>query len=167
VIKTRTVDYLIIGYGNTLRGDDGAGPRVAEAVAGWGMPNVRAISAAQLTPELAEALAGAEVVIFVDAQVGQAAGRPAASITFETLAADDERPLEAHRSDPRQLLALTRQLYGRCPSAWLIAIPGVCFDFGEALSAVAQQGVDEALRRIRALLTGQQNLAHGATPLIP
>jgi len=41
VIKARTVDYLIIGYGNTLRGDDGAGPRVAEAVAGWGLPNVR------------------------------------------------------------------------------------------------------------------------------
>jgi len=92
VIKTRTVDYLIIGYGNTLRGDDGAGPRVAEVVAGWSLPNVRAISAAQLTPELAEALAGAEVVIFVDAQVSQAAGRPAASIRFEPLAAEMSDP---------------------------------------------------------------------------
>jgi Ni,Fe-hydrogenase maturation factor len=25
-------DLLVIGYGNTLRGDDGVGPRVAEAV---------------------------------------------------------------------------------------------------------------------------------------
>ena len=30
-VTTRT-DLLVIGYGNTLRGDDGLGPRVAEAV---------------------------------------------------------------------------------------------------------------------------------------
>jgi hypothetical protein len=35
----------VIGYGNTLRGDDGIGPAVAEAVAALGLPGVRVIGA--------------------------------------------------------------------------------------------------------------------------
>ena len=31
---------LVIGYGNTLRGDDGVGPKVAEAVAALALPGV-------------------------------------------------------------------------------------------------------------------------------
>jgi len=154
--------FLIIGYGNTLRGDDGVGPRVAEAIAGWGLPNVRAISTAQLTPELAEALAGAEVVIFVDAQIGQPAST---GVSFKPVAPDEKRLLNTHSGDPRRLLALTMQLYGRSPSAWLVAIPGVNFDFGETLSTLARRGMDEALQRIRALLTGQQNLAYSMEDL--
>ena len=63
-------DALVIGYGNTLRGDDGIGPAVAEAVAALGLPGVRVIVAHQLTPELAADLADAQLVVFVDAAVG-------------------------------------------------------------------------------------------------
>ena len=60
---------LIIGYGNTLRRDDGVGPKVAEAVAALALPGVRALAYPLLTPELAEAVSQARVVIFVDAAV--------------------------------------------------------------------------------------------------
>jgi Ni,Fe-hydrogenase maturation factor len=59
---------LVIGYGNDLRGDDGAGPRVAELVRGWRLPGLTAIAVRQLTPELAEPLASAEFALFVDAR---------------------------------------------------------------------------------------------------
>ena len=39
---TRTTDFLLIGYGNTLRSDDGVGLRVAEGVAS--APAVRALA---------------------------------------------------------------------------------------------------------------------------
>ena len=59
---------LVIGYGNTLRSDDGVGPRVAMAVASREWPGFNAIAVQQLTPELAEPLAAAELAIFVDAR---------------------------------------------------------------------------------------------------
>src|SRR5262245_33122909 len=61
---------VVIGYGSELRGDDGIGPRVAEAVGARGWPGVRALALHQLTPELAEVLAGARVAVFVDARAG-------------------------------------------------------------------------------------------------
>ena len=48
------VRLLVIGYCNTLRSDDGVGPRVAEAVEALDLPGVRAIVRGLLTPELAE-----------------------------------------------------------------------------------------------------------------
>ena len=35
---------LVVGYGNERRGDDGVGPCVARAVAGWNRPEVRALA---------------------------------------------------------------------------------------------------------------------------
>jgi hypothetical protein len=62
-------DSLVVGYGNTLRGDDGIGYRVAEAVAKWQLPQVRSIAVAQLLPELAADIGEVEIVMFVDAIV--------------------------------------------------------------------------------------------------
>ncbi|HEY9173382.1 MAG TPA: hydrogenase maturation protease, partial [Verrucomicrobiae bacterium] len=55
-------DLLVIGYGNTLRRDDGIGPKVAEAVAELNLPGVRSLACPQLTPELAEPIAHAKRV---------------------------------------------------------------------------------------------------------
>ena len=64
-----TPNLLVIGYGNTLRRDDGVGPGVAEAVAALGLPGVQTLACALLTPELAEPVARAGMVVFVDAAV--------------------------------------------------------------------------------------------------
>jgi hydrogenase maturation protease len=61
------VTVVVIGYGNTLRGDDGAGPAVAQAIADRALPGVRSLAVPQLTPELAEIVAEANLVVFVDA----------------------------------------------------------------------------------------------------
>ena len=39
-----TEPTLIIGYGNTLRSDDGVGPRLAQTVADWRLPGVRSLA---------------------------------------------------------------------------------------------------------------------------
>ncbi len=154
--KGVATDFLIVGYGNTLRSDDGIGPRVADAVAAWHLPNVRAIASHQLLPEMAAALVTAEVVIFVDARPVDPDAKTPSGVTFTAIsAAEDTDPSDAHTSDPRRLLALTKRAYGRCPQAWLISVPGVNFDFGESLSEQARQGIEVALRRIRLLFTTQ------------
>jgi hydrogenase maturation protease len=138
---------LVIGYGNTLRADDGVGQRVALAASAWDRPGLAALAVHQLTPELAEPLATAELALFVDARL-------AGGEAVELLPLDPSQSggLTGHASDPRCLLALTRALYGRHPRAWLIAVPAADFSLGEGLSAAAERGAEDALERIAALI---------------
>ncbi len=72
---------LVIGYGNTLRGDDGAGCYVAERLCALNHePGLKVLSLHQLTPELAQPVAEAGLVIFIDASIqSPPATSPAAS----------------------------------------------------------------------------------------
>jgi hydrogenase maturation protease len=138
------VSLLLIGYGNPLRGDDSVGQRVAEAVAGWKMANVHALAVHQLVPELAEQVASARTVVFVDASAGEDDG----ALTVRRIGPAG-RPLTlGHMADPRALLALVQVLHGRHPSAWWVTVPGVKFDLGEEISPTAAAGMEIALSHI-------------------
>jgi Ni,Fe-hydrogenase maturation factor len=61
---------LVIGYGNTLRRDDGVGVRAAEMMAADArFADVEVLTTYQLTPELSLDIATASLVVFVDADV--------------------------------------------------------------------------------------------------
>ncbi len=60
---------LVIGYGNDLRCDDGAGRAVADRIEAMALPGVEVRSVQQLAPELALDIACAETVVFVDASI--------------------------------------------------------------------------------------------------
>lgn len=137
---------LVIGYGNTLRGDDAVGPRAADVVLGWGLPGVSARSVTQLTPELAEPLADARLAIFIDARIdaGEVQVRP-----IEPTAGPSAI---GHTGDPARLLALAKLAFGRSPPAWLVTVPATDFGLAEGLSPRAQRGLDAALARIAELL---------------
>ena len=131
------MNTLVIGYGNTLRGDDGAGPYVARSAG----PD--AIACHQLTPELAEPISRARQVIFVDAHVGV----PAGQLVVESVAPRETAGV--HRFNPETLLALSQQVYGHAPAALLIGIGAESFDLGEKLSPAAKRAARKALRTIR------------------
>jgi hydrogenase maturation protease len=135
---------VVIGYGNSLRGDDAIGPQAAAAVAGWERPGVTAIAVPQLTPELAEAVASARLVLFVDAG-GERVGE---GVRIREVAPSDRTTSIEHVSDSRSLLALTLAVFGICPRAWLITVPATDFAIGEGLSARAADGLDDALALI-------------------
>ncbi len=141
---------LVIGYGNTLRGDDGCGWRVAEEVERWELPHVRVMTVHQLTPELAADIAAADTAIFVDARVGATNGRA----ELEHLTANPAAgvPAFGHAYSPCALLALAAALYGSAPRSSLITVPGVSFDFGEELSPTCQRGVGDALGLVRGII---------------
>lgn len=134
---------LVIGYGNTLRSDDGLGPRLAEAVRDARWPGVEALPCAQLTPELAEPISRSEAVVFVDA----AAGGPPAVRLRPAIPGPSSRIL-AHASSPETLLALARDAYGRAPRAWYLTAPAANLGFGEKLSNSARWAFGRALRKL-------------------
>jgi len=145
---------LVIGYGNTLRGDDGVGPVVAEAIGALDLPGVTCRAVSQLTPEQAAWLAPARVAVFVDARVGPAT--PAVAV--ERIQPANGTGLPTHAGDARSLLSLTEVLYGNAPLAWLVTVAGVDFGLRETLSAEGQRHAREAQKRIEWLL---QSLTRG------
>ena len=123
---------LVVGYGNPLRGDDAAGPRVAELLAADGRISGARIEARhQLTPELAADVAAARLVVLVDARENE--GGVAGEIRVEQVA-DRRRPLGSHVVDASALVELAEQLYGHAPPVVVISVSAERFDVGTDLS---------------------------------
>jgi len=138
--------FLVIGYGNTLRGDDGVGPCVAGAIEKLNLPGVRTLVCQQLSPEYADPVSRAHTVVFVDAAVD--APR---EVQLRKLEPGESSQLMAHAADPRTLLALARDIFGHAPRAWWLTIPAVKLDFSETLTPEALRGFAEAVEKIQEL----------------
>jgi hydrogenase maturation protease len=143
------VNSLVIGYGNSLRGDDGIGVQVAQIVADWHLPKVRSLSLHQLTPELAAELAQVDLAIFVDAYQGADLD----VVKIHPLKPSSSIHLKSHFSDPGASLSLTQALFGKCPQAWWVIVPGISFELSDHLSPLAKQGIKQASQQIRSLVT--------------
>ena len=137
---------LIIGYGNTLRSDDGVGPRLVEAVGTLRLPAVRTLICQQLSPEHSGPVALADAVIFVDAAVDAPH-----EVQLRELIPGPAAQLLAHAADPRTMLAFARDVFGHAHRAWWLTIPAVNLEFGEALSPVTEAGYYDALAIIKSL----------------
>ena len=145
---------LVIGYGNTLRQDDSAGPRVAEQVAALGLPGVDTLICPQLSPEHAEAVAQAAAVVFVDASADARQGG-----RLRLVLPDESPQLMTHAADPGKMLALARDVYGHAPRAWVLPVPAQNFGFGEEVSAVTRLGIAAAVRAVGRLAQRKQGHA--------
>jgi hydrogenase maturation protease len=141
-------ELLVIGYGNSLRRDDGVGPRVAEAVEALHLPGVRTLVCQLLSPEHADPIARARRVIFVDAAVDKTDG-----VHFRKLEPGETSQLMAHAADPRTMLALARDVFGRTPEAWWLTIPAVYLGFGTDYSPAAEAGFHTAVAEIKQLVS--------------
>jgi len=146
-VKNLDQSILVIGYGNSLRSDDGVGQRVAKEIATLGIPNVAAIAVHQLTPDLVERLATVDIVIFVDVYPALANQ----DVQVHSLELAQSGITTGHWCEPQVLLAMTQALYHYHPEAWWVMVPGVKFELGECLSSVAEQGIDVALQEIQSL----------------
>lgn len=143
---------LVIGYGNELRSDDGAGVWAATRL-GARFPQSRVIVVQQLSPELADEIAAAAQVVFLDAYAASGADAP---LRVERIRGDDAADIAeaastlGHHGDPARLVGLAERLYGRAPDVWVVGIPAFCFAAGETISPATMRMVDQAV----ALLTG-------------
>jgi hydrogenase maturation protease len=142
---------LVIGYGNPLRGDDGAGPAAAAELSTRGsQPALEILSPHQLTPELADPISRVDLVIFIDATAG---GEPGAIVREEIEPAAPEGAF-THQVAPATLLHAAQVLYGSTPRALLYSIGGEVFDFGEGLTAPVASAVQRVCAQIREQIAG-------------
>lgn len=137
---------LIVGYGNSLRSDDGFGWRAAvdiekrvDAAA------VKVIAAQQLTPELAETIAQHQRVLFLDASHD---GQPG-EIRFEPVRRDPYFQFGSmvHHVPPSTLLELSYRHFGVEVEASLLTVTGENFELGEQLSVPVQNAWKPCLQR--------------------
>lgn len=142
---------LIIGYGNPLRGDDGIGQAAAQALTDAPAINcAHVIACHQLMPELAECIATADLVIFVDAAADIQPGSVVVRKIQGTSALSSGL---AHTADPVALLDLARRLYGRSSAAFLVTVGISSFALGEGLSEVVAAALPEAVATVRRLVS--------------
>lgn len=152
--ETRVADILIIGYGNRLRGDDGAGLFAAEELRRRSHDHwVEVIFCQQLMPELAEKLSKASLAIFIDASVRDPGG---AVVCHRLHALDDDQPGKpaavTHFFSPAALLATASRLYGRAPQAYAFTVGGEFFGFREGLSDEVEHAMPELIDRVMELV---------------
>lgn len=134
---------LLIGYGNDLRSDDGAGRVVADRIESMEIPGVEVRSVMQLTPELALDIACVDQVVFVDASVD------VAETTISEVAAVT-RPGGAmtHHNTPGSLLDMTAMV-GRTPRrAVAISIPVTELSLGTELTPMTELAVEQAVSMV-------------------
>jgi hydrogenase maturation protease len=124
---------LVLGLGNPLRGDDGAGAWVAERLDDALPSDVRARLDVrlrpQLLPEMVEELADHEAVLIVDAAV------EGPRVGFRRVPTDTPGGTpSSHHFTPEALAGLAKRLWGRSPEMYLITIRGERFELGNGIS---------------------------------
>lgn len=152
---------LVIGYGNTLRGDDGVGPIVASRLVNesWAS-GVDIVVQHQLLPEIAEQITHVALVIFVDATIHGRPGDVRCQFVEPTTGDGD---VSTHQMTPEGVLTLAQLLYGRVPKAYLLTVTGRDFSHTERLTPEVETAVATAIDQIRDLVsadTTQTTTAH-------
>ena len=127
---------LIIGIGNPLRRDDGLGRAVAEALARDGPPGCEVRTVYQLTPEVAQWMASARLVVMVDASHE---GEPGEVRIRRLSSVAQPSAVGTHYTTPEELAELTRAVYGYCPPVVMVTMTGADFGLGERCSALVEE----------------------------
>lgn len=144
---------LVIGYGNSLRGDDGVGIAVAEQLNEMLQNSpVSVLACQQLTPELASEISKADCVIIIDAAKGERPGQT----TVNKIEPDNDSSTFTHELQPSTLLACAQELYGKSPVTFLLSVTGYSFDFSDELSPTLKRVMPEVLARVRELIDQQE-----------
>lgn len=140
---------LVIGYGNSLRGDDGVGwHAVTSLTSDPRLAGAHVLARHQLTPELAQDIGHAQLVVLVDAC---GAGAPGMVSVQRVEPGHPRAPAWSHNLDPAALVGLTETLYGASPPVFLITITGTFFGYRDQLSPPVRQALPEIANTIGSL----------------
>jgi hydrogenase maturation protease len=130
---------LVAGIGNVFLGDDGFGCELARRVAFEGVDvadfGIRGM-------DLAYALAGYDVVVFLDAT--PRGGAPGTLYVIEPDLDDLPAGFDAHGMDPVQVLALARTLGSSLPRTLVLGCEPEALEEFTGLSAPVQAALTEA-----------------------
>jgi hydrogenase maturation protease len=152
-MKPITARCLVLACGNTLREDDGIGPWLAQ----WaeehfrGEQALRVVIRQQWTPELAEDVAHAESVIFIDC----AANTEPGSLHLAPVAPGGEPPgIATHHFGASELLALSKEMFGAVPRvSVLLTIGAGSLSLREGFSEAVMTALPEARKLLEVTIS--------------
>ena len=140
---------LLIAIGNTWRRDDGAAAHVVELLGS--LPDVEMRVQIQPTPELSAEMDGADLVVFVDADVQPGEAR------IEPVQPSPPSPgTIGHSLRPGEILLMARELFDFKGECYLCRIPAIDFGEGEGLSKETEVQAEKAADLLRELLRRQE-----------
>ncbi len=140
-------DCVVIGFGNDLRSDDRVGRLAAERVEALALPGVEVRVQSQLTPELAELIAGRRLVVFVDADID------APDVKVEPVSGRSPGgSVMAHHGDPADLVAMSGTVGEPPVEALVVSIPATNLEMGFELSPKTAAGLERAVELIAGLV---------------
>jgi hydrogenase maturation protease len=143
--------FLLIGYGNPGRLDDGLGPALAEAIESLDLPGVTVDSDYQLTVEDAAVVAEHDIVIFADASIS--GDEP---FFFKPIQPKSTLSFSSHSVEPDALMALAIDLFGATTKGYALGIRGYEFDeFEEKLTSQAKENLQKAVQFIIPVLKNE------------
>lgn len=152
---------LVIGYGNTLRRDDGVGAAAAARMADDPrFAGVEVRAAYQLLPEMALDMGEAALVVLVDADMNGLPGSiEVRAIDAAAPAADADSRGQAGASSHHvyggELLALAAELTGRRPLAYQVGIGIADIDTGEGLSPAVEAAIPRVADAVLRVIEGR------------
>lgn len=136
---------LVVGFGNELVGDDGAGPALARFIATHCRDDdLQVVAAHQLLPELAEQVGRVSLLVLADADVSV----PPSAFVAEWIEPLRGPPRSIHRLLPRELLGLARDAFGHAPRTLLVRIGIDRAELGQELGHVTARTVRLAGERV-------------------
>ena len=140
---------LVIGYGNSLRADDGFGWFAAERLADDPrLSDTDVLCRQQLTPELSLDISTASLVVFIDASSILAPGE----VAIRILTALPGAAAWTHHLTPEALLAMSHDLYAAAPDAALVSVGADSLAPGEGLSAAVARALPVVVDIVIALI---------------
>jgi hydrogenase maturation protease len=142
---------LVVGYGNSLRGDDGLGWHAAALLArDPRLAGAEVLARHQLTPELAEDVSRAALVVLVDAR---ADGGPPGTVTARRVVPGSAaRSTWSHRLDPAALVELAGALYGSAPPVFLVSAGVASCEVGERLSPALERALPQVVDAVAGIV---------------
>jgi len=145
---------LVIGCGNTLRGDDGLGPYIAEGlrdVVGSDGVDVRIMALPQLDVILACDMCEADIVIFVDARADDTEALVKIE-RIEPVAGPVTPQHTSHTISMPVLLRIALDWYGAAPLCYAVMPKGYDFSVGETVCDKARIAAAHARNKIIEIL---------------
>jgi hydrogenase maturation protease len=144
---------LVVGYGNSLRGDDGAGWHAAGRLAADPrLAGARVLARHQLVPELVVDVAEASLVVLVDAT---AVGDPGSILVRLVRPRRPAPGAFTHHLGPESLAGLAESLYGAAPPVVLVAVAAASLAPGDHLSDLLERALPDVVEVVVAVVSGR------------
>lgn len=142
----------VLAWGNVSRGDDGAGPLLAEKIQQLNLDGVVLQEDMQLNIEHVMDLHSQTPVLFIDAS-----RKPEHGYYLEKISAEADNSFSTHSVSPAALLHLFEKTNGStAPEAFLLHISGKEFELGSSVSQHTQSALELAWEYLQDLFSMPQ-----------